>query len=216
MKKKYLSRCRWKKTLQPQSLPLSDSGIMAILLLFHSGAYRKFKHHYIHCICGHIGYDFPGAVSCDRLAEPEHRMLFQLFASGRCTGINFVDSAMMPICYNPTEQEKQFCGSANTTRRLSESIFTPQNSIISNADYRKFHAKNKFFPHWFFLSAAQDFQINAAGLRNLCTVPIFRDTDKKGSPQQARTLLCPSPGQFQILCRQDKAEISGLYFLLSG
>lgn len=85
---------------------LSDSEIMTILLLFHFGTYRNFKHYYIYCICGHMKPDFPNAVSYNRFVELEQRVFFKLvfflklFAFGRCTGISFVDSTMIPVCYN--------------------------------------------------------------------------------------------------------------------
>ena len=52
-------------------------------------------------------HDFPDAVSYSRFAEPEQRVFFKLvfflklFAFGRCTGISFVDSTMIPVCHNP-------------------------------------------------------------------------------------------------------------------
>ena len=38
---------------------LSDSEIMTILLLFHFGTYRNFKHYYIYYIREHMKRDFP-------------------------------------------------------------------------------------------------------------------------------------------------------------
>ena len=49
---------------------------------------------------------FPKAVSYNRFVELESRVFFQLMfflnlgAFGRCTGITFVDSTMIPICHN--------------------------------------------------------------------------------------------------------------------
>ena len=46
--------------------------------------------------------NFSNAVSYNRFAEPEQRVFFKLvfflklFAFGRCTGISFVDSTMIP------------------------------------------------------------------------------------------------------------------------
>lgn len=45
-----------------KKIPLSDSEIITILLLFHFGNYRKFKHYYISCIRKHIKRNFPNAV----------------------------------------------------------------------------------------------------------------------------------------------------------
>ena len=85
---------------------LSDSEIMTILFLFHFWTYCNFKHYYIYCICGHMKPDFPNAVSYNRFVELEQRVFFKLvfflklFAFGRCTGISFVDSTMIPVCHN--------------------------------------------------------------------------------------------------------------------
>ena len=85
---------------------LSDSEIMTILLLFHFGTYRNFKHYYIYYIREHMKRDFPNAVSYNRFIELEQRVFFKLvfflklFAFGRCTGISFADSTMIPVCHN--------------------------------------------------------------------------------------------------------------------
>ena len=49
---------------------------------------------------------FPKAVSYNRFVELESRVFFQLMfilnlgAFGRCTGIIFVDSTMLPVCHH--------------------------------------------------------------------------------------------------------------------
>ena len=55
---------------------LSDSEIMTILLLFHFGTYRNFKHYYIYYIREHMKRDFPNAVSYNRFIELEQRVFF--------------------------------------------------------------------------------------------------------------------------------------------
>ncbi len=85
---------------------LSDSEIITILLLFHFGTYRYFKHYYICFIREHMKRDFPNAVSYNRFVGLKQRVFFKLvfflklFAFGRCTGISFVDSTMIPVCHN--------------------------------------------------------------------------------------------------------------------
>ena len=85
---------------------LSDSEIMTILLYFHFGTFRNFKHYYLFFIKGTMKSYFPKAVSYNRFVELESRVFFQLMfflnlgAFGRCTGITFVDSTMMPVCHN--------------------------------------------------------------------------------------------------------------------
>ena len=89
-----------------RSASMSDSEIMTVLLLFHFGSFRNFKHYYFTYTKGVLRKDFPTAVSYNRFVELEGRVFFQLMfflnlrAFGRCTGISFVDSTMIPICHN--------------------------------------------------------------------------------------------------------------------
>ena len=85
---------------------MSDSEMMTILLLFHFGSYRNFKHYYLSFIKIIQKKEFPTAVSYNRFVELEGRVFFQMMfflnlqTFGRCTGITFVDSTMIPICHN--------------------------------------------------------------------------------------------------------------------
>jgi hypothetical protein len=85
---------------------LSDSEIMTILLCFHFNSFRNFKHYYLLYIRQTLQKEFPNAVFYNRFVEFESRVFFkmvfflQLYAFGRCTGISFVDSAMIPVCHN--------------------------------------------------------------------------------------------------------------------
>ena len=89
-----------------RSATMSDSEIMTILLLFHFGSYRNFKHYYLSFIKIVLKKEFPKAVSYNRFVELEGRVFFQMMfflnlqTFGRCTGITFVDSTMIPICHN--------------------------------------------------------------------------------------------------------------------
>ena len=85
---------------------LSDGEIMTILIVFHFGTFANFKHYYLHYIKIHLRREFPDAVSYNRFVELESRVFFKLmfflklYAFGRCTGISFVDSTMIPVCHN--------------------------------------------------------------------------------------------------------------------
>lgn len=85
---------------------LSDSEIITIMLYFHFGTFRNFKHYYLFFIKGTMRSFFPEAVSYNRFVELESRVFFPLMfflnlrAFGRCTGITFVDSTMIPVCHN--------------------------------------------------------------------------------------------------------------------
>ena len=89
-----------------RSATMSDCEIITILLLFHFGSYRNFKHYYLSFIKIVLKKEFPTAVSYNRFVELEGRVFFQMMfflnlqAFGRCTGITFVDSTMIPICHN--------------------------------------------------------------------------------------------------------------------
>jgi hypothetical protein len=85
---------------------MSDSEIMTILLLFHFGSFKNFKHYYLHYICIHLKNDFPKRLSYNRFVAIEHRvfvpMMFFLntVCFGKCTGITFVDSTKIAVCHN--------------------------------------------------------------------------------------------------------------------
>lgn len=94
------------KRLRYRKGRMSDSEIMTILLCYHFGTFRNFKHYYLFYVQGHLGSYFPTSVSYNRFVELMPRVLFQLmafmrlFAFGRCSGISFVDSTMIPVCHN--------------------------------------------------------------------------------------------------------------------
>lgn len=85
---------------------MSESEIMTIIVCYHFGSFANFKHYYLVYIKGHLSRDFPTAVSYNRFVElmPRvffHLMLFmKLIAFGKCNGISFVDSTMIPVCHN--------------------------------------------------------------------------------------------------------------------
>ena len=85
---------------------LSESEIMTILVCYHFGTYRNFKEYYLNCIRGLFRQEFPDAVSYNRFVELMPRVFFKmmmfmkLYAFGKCSGISFVDSTMIPVCHN--------------------------------------------------------------------------------------------------------------------
>ena len=48
---------------------MSDAEIMVILILFHSGGFRCFKHYYKEYVCKHLKHLFPRQVSYNRLSK---------------------------------------------------------------------------------------------------------------------------------------------------
>ena len=85
---------------------MSESEIMTIIVCYHFGSFANFKHYYLMYIKEHHASDFPTAVSYNRFVElmPRvfiHLMVFmRLVAFGKCSGISFVDSTMIPVCHN--------------------------------------------------------------------------------------------------------------------
>ena len=85
---------------------VSDAEIMLIMILFHSGGYRCFKHFYKEYVCKHLGHLFPRRVSYNRFVESGKEVLFPLtifiktVLLGTCTGISFVDSTPLRVCRN--------------------------------------------------------------------------------------------------------------------
>lgn len=77
---------------------MSDAEIMVILILFHIGGFRCFKHYYMEYVCKHLRGLFPRCVSYNRFVELEKGVLLPLtifiknVLLGTCTGISFVDS----------------------------------------------------------------------------------------------------------------------------
>jgi hypothetical protein len=93
-----------KQRNRPSSL--CDSEIITLLISFHSGQFRNFKHFYINYVSVHLKNDFPGLVSYNRFVELSHRqaLVFLLFikyaCKAECTGISFIDSTILRVCHN--------------------------------------------------------------------------------------------------------------------
>lgn len=83
---------------------MSDSEIMTILLYFHFGSFRNFKHYYIFYVGEHLRSEFPEQLSYNRFIQLEHKvmipllMFLKLICFGKCTGITFVDSTKISVC----------------------------------------------------------------------------------------------------------------------
>jgi hypothetical protein len=82
---------------------LSDSEIISILILFHFGSFRNFKHFYVHYARILVDREFPALVSYNRFIELQSRCAipFMLFLKMRCldkcTGINYIDSTSLRV-----------------------------------------------------------------------------------------------------------------------
>ena len=84
---------------------LSDSEVITIMIGFHLGCHRTFKHYYNQTVCDYMKDLFPKVVSYNRFVRLQQRVfvLFALFLKsrmGNCTGISFMDSTTLKVCRN--------------------------------------------------------------------------------------------------------------------
>lgn len=94
------------KNRKLRSTRMSYSEIMTIVILFHSSGYRCFKHYYLNHISIYFTDEFPTLLSYSRFVELAQRTIFPLVlflkmkATGKCTGITFIDSTPLKVCHN--------------------------------------------------------------------------------------------------------------------
>lgn len=118
---------------------LCDSEVITLLISFHSGQFRNFKHFYINYCQVHLREDFPGMVSYNRFIELSHRhaiafMLFIQYArKGECTGISFIDSTVLRVCHNKRiKRNKVFNGIAEVGKSTMGWFFGFKLHLIIN------------------------------------------------------------------------------------
>ncbi len=118
---------------------LSDSEIITLLIAFHGGQFRNFKHFYLNYVCVHLNDDFPGLVSYNRFIELSHRsaIVFMLFlhhcCKGECTGISFIDSTVLRVCHNKRiKRNKTFKGVAEVGKSTMGWFFGFKLHLIIN------------------------------------------------------------------------------------
>jgi len=85
---------------------LSDSEVITLLIGFHLGAHKTFKHYYQQVVVPYYKGLFPRLVSYNRFVELQRKAAvpFMLFLKnecmGKCNGINFIDSTTLKVCRN--------------------------------------------------------------------------------------------------------------------
>lgn len=85
---------------------LCDSEVITILVCFHLGAHKTFKHYYDQIVTGYYKPLFPKLVSYNRFLELQQKAAvpFMLFLKEECLGnshgINFIDSTTLKVCRN--------------------------------------------------------------------------------------------------------------------
>lgn len=111
------------KKTRNRACTMSDSEFITILVCFHMGQFRNFKHYYLGYVQKHLVNEFPNTLSYSRFVALEHRILIplmlyiQLIGLGSCTGITFVDSTKIAVCHNKRiKRNKVFDGMAAVGR----------------------------------------------------------------------------------------------------
>ena len=63
---------------------MSDAEIMVILILFHSGGFRCFKHYYKEYVCKHLRHLFPKCVSYNRKHSVNYKSPTFIYNNSDC------------------------------------------------------------------------------------------------------------------------------------
>lgn len=85
---------------------MSDSEVITLMTLFHTGSFRCMKHFYVHFVQKHMQSEFPNTVSYNRFVELTKAAVFpmamflKLCCMGSCTGISYIDSTTIRVCKN--------------------------------------------------------------------------------------------------------------------
>jgi len=92
---------------RPKRKPqMCTSEVITIMVLFHFGAFKNFKHFYLYYVKEHMINDFPQTVSYNRFVEllQASALPMTLFLKtcclGKCTGISFIDSTSVDFASN--------------------------------------------------------------------------------------------------------------------
>lgn len=98
---------------------MSNSEVITLMTLFHSGGFRSMKHFYLHYVQKHLQSDFPKTVSYNRFTELMQpavlpmTIFLKTCCLGECTGISFVDSTPIRVRKNKRiKRNKVFKGIA--------------------------------------------------------------------------------------------------------
>lgn len=105
---------------EPKRKPrMSDSEVITLMTLFHSGSFRNMKHFYQHYVQKHLQTEFPNTVSYNRFTELMQSAILPMTiflktcCLGNCTGISFIDSTPIRVCKNKRiKRNKVFNGVA--------------------------------------------------------------------------------------------------------
>jgi hypothetical protein len=125
------------KKHQNRTCEMLDSEIMTILLLFHFGTFKNFKHYYLHYICIHLKKEFPKTLSYNRFIAIEHHifvpmsLFFNMLRLGKCTGITFIDSTKIAVCHNKRIRRNKILRALQVSERIQWAGFIALNCTLS-------------------------------------------------------------------------------------
>lgn len=92
---------------------LSDSEVITILILFHTGQFRNLKHFYTRYVQIHMRNEFPKTVSYNRFVELQRKatipmaIFLKTCCLGTCTGVSFIDSTPLRACHIKRERSNK-------------------------------------------------------------------------------------------------------------
>ena len=90
---------------------MTESEVITILILFHTGGYRNLKHFYTNYVQLHLKSEFPKTVSYNRFVELQSKVVLPMgvflktMCLGKCTGISFIDSTPLRACHHKREKQ---------------------------------------------------------------------------------------------------------------
>jgi Transposase DDE domain len=111
---------------------------MTLVVLFHASSYCNFESYYTDHVMKHMAADFPHLVSCNRFVELMSSAMVPLRAylesrKGECTGISFIDSTSLKVCYNRRiHSHKLFEGSARRGRTSVDWFYGFELHVVIN------------------------------------------------------------------------------------
>lgn len=101
------------KKRRNRSFGLSDSEVITIMILFHTGQFRNLKHYYTQYVQVNLKKEFPRTVSYNRFVELQQKatMPMAVFLKTRClgccTGVSFIDSTPLRACHIRRERSNK-------------------------------------------------------------------------------------------------------------
>jgi len=101
------------KKQRNRSFNLSDSEVITIMIIFHTGQFRNLKHFYTYYVQVHLKSEFPKTVSYNRFVELQSKaalpmaIFLKTYCLGSCTGVSFIDSTPIRACHIRRERSNK-------------------------------------------------------------------------------------------------------------